>query len=190
MTETLSKAWSLFDAGNYTDAETLYKECYAKIPSTDHDNYWQVLMGLIYAESFLEHFTEARTYASQLISCAIDHEEKHIAIHQAGMIERMAGAYDKAMNLFLQEEALIEKNFPDDALARSANLYEQGYVSMKLHDLPLAEKNMLSALDFAEKSNDLISIGCAYRGLGEILKASEKAEDAAVYFEKAIIAFQ
>ena len=53
---------------------------------------------------------------------------------------------------------------------------------MKLHDLPLAEKNMLSALDFAEKSNDLISIGCAYRGLGEILKASEKAEDASVYF--------
>ena len=190
MTETLSKAWSLFDAGNYTDAETLYKECYAKIPSTDHDNYWQVLMGLIYAESFLEHFAEARTYASQLISCAIDHEEKHIEIHQAGMIERIAGAYDKAMNLFLQEEALIEKNFPDDALARSANLYEQGYVSMKLHDLPLAEKNMLSALDFAKKSNDLISIGCAYRGLGEILKASEKAEDAAVYFEKAITAFQ
>ena len=33
MTETLAKAWSLFDAGNYTDAETLYKECYAKIPS-------------------------------------------------------------------------------------------------------------------------------------------------------------
>ena len=49
---------------------------------------------------------------------------------------------------------------------------------------------MLSALDFAEKSNDLISIGCAYRGLGEILKSSDKAEDAAVYFEKAIIAFQ
>lgn len=61
---------------------------------------------------------------------------------------------------------------------------------MKLLDLPLAEKNMLSALDFAEKSNDLISIGCAYRGLGEILKSSDKAEDAAVYFEKAIIAFQ
>ena len=97
---------------------------------------------------------------------------------------------DEAMNLFLQEEALIEKNFPDDALARSANLYEQGYVSMKLHDLPLAEKNMLSALDFAKKSNDLTSIGCAYRGLGEILKASEKVEDAAVYFEKAITAFQ
>ena len=36
MTETLSKAW----AGNYTDAETIYKECYAKIPSTDHDNYF------------------------------------------------------------------------------------------------------------------------------------------------------
>ena len=54
---------------------------------------------------------------------------------------------------------------------------------MKLHDFSPAEKNMLSALDFAEKSNDLISIG-------EILKSSDKAEDAAVYFEKAIIAFQ
>ena len=64
------------------------------------------------------------------------------------MTERMTGAYDKAMNLFLQEEALIEKNFPDDALAHSANLYEQGYVSMKLHDLPLAEKNMLFSLRF------------------------------------------
>ena len=40
MTETLLKAWALFDAGNYTDAETIYKECYAKIPSTDHDNYF------------------------------------------------------------------------------------------------------------------------------------------------------
>ena len=84
----------------------------------------------------------------------------------------------------------LKNFFPDDALARSANLYEQGYVSMKLHDFSPTEKNMLSALDFAEKSNDPISIGCAYRGLGEILKASEKAEDAAVYFEKAITAFQ
>lgn len=39
MTETLSKAWSLFDAGNYTEAEALYKDCYAKTPSTDHDHY-------------------------------------------------------------------------------------------------------------------------------------------------------
>lgn len=91
MTETLSKAWSLFDAGNYTEAESLYKDCYAKTPSTDHDHYWQVLMGLIYVESFLEHFEEARTYISRLIASAIDPEEKHIAVHQAGMTERMAG---------------------------------------------------------------------------------------------------
>lgn len=190
MTEMLSKAWTLFDAGNYTEAEEIYKEYYAKIPSTDHDDYWQVLMGLIYVESFLKHFEEARTYASQLISCAIDHEEKHIAIHQAGMVERMAGAYEKAMELFLQEAALIEEFFPDDALVRSANLYEQGYVSMKRHDLPLAEKNMLSALDSAEKSNDPISIGCAYRGLGEIMTAASKTTDAAAYFKKAIDAFE
>ena len=109
MTETLSRAWSLFDAGNYTDAETLYKECYAKIPSTDHDNYWQVLMGLIYAESFQEHFAEARTYASQLISCAIDHEEKHIAIHQAGMIERMLVRMTRLWTYFYRKKQSLKK---------------------------------------------------------------------------------
>lgn len=40
MTETLSKAGHYLTAGNYTEQETLYKECYAKIPSTDHDNYF------------------------------------------------------------------------------------------------------------------------------------------------------
>ena len=48
-------------------------------------------MGLIYVESFLEHFEEARTYISRLIASAIDPEVKHIAVHQAGMTERMAG---------------------------------------------------------------------------------------------------
>lgn len=190
MTETLSKAWSLFDAGNYTEAEALYKDCYAKIPSTDHDHYWQVLMGLIYVESFLEHFEEARTYTSRLIASAIDPEAKHIAVHQAGMTERMAGAYNAARQLFLQEETIINESFPDDPLVRSVNLYEQGYVAMKLRDLALAEEKMRLALDFAEKSEDLTAIGCACRGLGEIKTASKETADAASYFKKAIEVFQ
>jgi len=43
MTETLSKAWSLFDAGNYTDAETLYKECYVFIFIQDN-RFWEHLI--------------------------------------------------------------------------------------------------------------------------------------------------
>lgn len=190
MTETLSKAWSLFDAGNYTEAESLYKDCYTKIPSTDHDHYWQVLMGLIYVESVLEHFEEARTYTSRLIACATDPEEKHIAVHQAGMTERMARAYDAASQLFLQEETIINESFPDDPLVRSVNLYEQGYVAMKLRKLTLAEEKMQLALDFAEKSEDFTAIGCAYRGLGEIKTASKETEDAASYLKKAIDVFQ
>lgn len=190
MTETLSNAWALFDAGNYAEAESIYKDCYTKIPSTDHDDYWQVLMGLIYVESFLEHFDEARTYTARLIACAADPEEKHIAVHQAGMTERMAGDYDTAMNLFLQEETMINEYFPDDPLVCSVNLYEQGFVAMKLHNLSLAEEKMQLALDYAEKSGDLTSIGCAYRGLGEIRKELEKSADAASYFEKAIEAFR
>ena len=72
MTEKLSKAWELFDSGNYTEAEKIYKESYASISSTDHDNYWQVLMELIYVESFTKNFSEARAYASLLVSSSID----------------------------------------------------------------------------------------------------------------------
>lgn len=190
MTEKLSKAWELFDSGNYTEAEKIYKECYASISSTDHDNYWQVLMGLIYVESFTKNFSEARAYASLLVSSSINQEEQHIALHQSGMVERMAEDYKKATDYFLQEENIIRNFFPNDTLTISANLYEQGYIAMKLHNLSLAEKTMLSALDFAEKSNDLISIGCAYRGLGEIMKAADNSKSATAYFQKAIDAFQ
>lgn len=141
MTEKLSKAWELFDSGNYTEAEKIYKECYASISSTDHDNYWQVLMGLIYVESFTKNFSEARAYASLLVSSSINQEEQHIALHQSGMVERMAEDYKKATDYFLQEENIIRNFFPNDTLTISANLYEQGYIAMKLHNLSLAEKN-------------------------------------------------
>lgn len=76
MNEKLAKAWELFDSGNYTDAEALYRECLRQIPSTDHEAYWQALMGLIYVESFLKNFKEARSYVALLLSAAIDNEEK------------------------------------------------------------------------------------------------------------------
>ncbi len=107
MNEKLAKAWELFDAGNYTDAESLYRECLEQFPSTDHEAYWQALMGLIYVESFLKNFKEARSYVALLLSSTIDNEEKHIALHQAGMTERMAEDYEKAMDYILQEEAVI-----------------------------------------------------------------------------------
>ena len=190
MNEKLAKAWELFDSGNYTDAEALYRKCLEQIPSTDHETYWQVLMGLIYVESFSKNFKEARSYVALLLSSTIDNEEKHIALHQAGMTERMAENYEKAMDYILQEEAVIREFFADDPLVLSVNLYEQGYLSLKLNKLSAAEEIMQSALTFAEKSGDFISIGCAYRGLGEIMKAANKNDEADTYFKTAIVAFE
>lgn len=102
----------------------------------------------------------------------------------------MAGDYEKAMDYILQEEAVIREFFSDDPLVLSVNLYEQGYLSMKLNKLTSAEEIMRSALTFAEKSGDFISVGCAYRGLGEIMKASDEKDTADAYFKKAIEAFQ
>ena len=58
-------------------------------------------------------------------------EELHIALHQAGMVERMAGNFEEAMRLFYQEEKVIQRAFPMDDLRITTNLYEQAYANIK-----------------------------------------------------------
>lgn len=92
-------------------------------------------------------------------------EELHIALHQAGMVERMAGNFEEAMRLFYQEEKVIQRAFPMDDLRIATNLYEQAYVNMKKGELALAEQMMTQSLEHAKSSDDAMCIGCAYRGL-------------------------
>lgn len=117
-------------------------------------------MGLIYTQSFQEKYDEARNYAKQLIEIVPNEEELHIALHQAGMVERMAGCY------------------------------EQAYVNMKMGLLEIAEQVMMSSLEHAKKAKDAMCIGCVYRGLGEIMNVSERTELARDFFESAMTAFK
>lgn len=188
--ENLTKAWQLFDIGKWASAEEIYLECYEQIDVSDHEHYEAVLMGLIYVESYMEKYDEARNYAKLLLEVARDEEARHIALHQTGMIERMAGEYENAMALFLLEAEVIAEAFPEDDLRIATNLYEQGYCHMKMCEMDLAEEKMQLALAYAIKSEDGICIGCAYRGLGEIMKTCRKPEQAKNYFNQAIEAFE
>ena len=182
-------AWEMFESGNYRDAEALYLQCFGSISPSDTENLKIVLNGLIYTEAFLGNYQEAEKYGIILLTQAENEEDRHIAVHQLGMVARMAGNYEKAMALFSEEEALIHSAFPDDPLRISANLYEQGYVALKIAQYERAEKNMLMALDHAITAGDEMCMGCAYRGMGEIMAAIGKSEVAVDYFKKAITAF-
>lgn len=190
MQERLAEAWRLFDIGEYVASEEIYRECLKEVNENDYDSYASVLMGLIYTQSFLEKYDNAKNYAKQLIELAPNEEELHIALHQAGMVERMGGNFDDALKLFLQEEEVIHKAFPTDDLRIAANLYEQAYVNMKKSALALAEDIMMRSLKYAKTSGDAMCIGCAYRGLGEIMNLRGRDELAQEYFGQAIEAFK
>lgn len=189
MQERLAKAWQLFDSGELANAESLYLDCFRQVDSGNHREYISILMGLIYVESSLEKYVEARKYAEAFVSAANSDEEKHVAFHQYGMVERMAGNYWEARKLFQQEAELIQVAFPDDSLRLSANFYEQAYVEMKMGNIDSAEEIMDLSLKHANVSKDGICIGCACRGMGEIMKIRSNVEQAMQWFIKAIQAF-
>ena len=190
MGRALEKAWKLFDEGKFSEAEALYLECFGNIDASDRENYNAALMGLIYVECFLGKYEAARKYGKILVEEAGSEEERHTAIHQNGMIERMAGNYAGAMELFIEEEKIIRGAFPEEFMLLAANLYEQGYVNLLMKNYDRAEAIMKISLENAMRSQDDMCIGCAYRGMGEILKATERAEEAMEYFRKATTAFR
>ena len=190
MQEKLEKAWQLFDIGDYAASEKIYLECLKKTDEDDYENYASVLMGMIYTQSYMEKYDEARKYANHLIEIAPNDEEKHIALHQAGMVERMAGSYDDALKFFQLEAEIIDVAFSEDDMRIATNLYEQAYVNMKKGILDKAEKIMNLSLQHAKKSEDAMCIGCAYRGLGEIMGMCGNTIQVRNYFEQAIATFE
>ena len=64
--EKLAEAWRLFDIGDYAASEKIYQECLKEINTDDYETYASVLMGLVYTQSFLEKYDEARNYAKHL----------------------------------------------------------------------------------------------------------------------------
>lgn len=146
-------------------------------------------MGLIYTEAFLKKYEEARNYGKILLKEARNEEDRQVALHQSGMVERMAGNYATAMEQFREEESVIQAFFPNDPLRMAVNLYERGYVAMKMNCFEKAEKMMQRSLDCAEKAQDDMCVGCAYRGMGEIMKGMGISQAARDYFGKAIASF-
>lgn len=192
LNERINQAFELFDKGHLIEAEELYNRCLSEIEETDSSEYIQVLHGLGYVKASLNKFDEARSLYKELISIALSYKDKRnhcIAVHQLGMVERLAENFDQALKVFQSEMELLKEYEIESPLSISANLYEQGYVHLRLNHVDEADKIMVESLIYAKLSEDAMTLGCAYRGLGEICQTKGKFYEAKEFFYKAKEAF-
>lgn len=187
--EKLDLAWQLYDEGNYAESEKLYEDC---LRESGTEPPVSILMGLIYVKCSLRKFDEARVHGHALLRIAekADALDLHIALHQNGMIERMAENYDQALQLFIEEEQIIHRDFPGDSMRIAVNLYEQAYVLHKQGCNAEALALMDRSLQQAIRSADPMTIACSHRGMGEIEKALGHAETAVCHFQQSIASFR
>lgn len=119
-----------------------------------------------------------------------DLDNLHIGLHQLAMVYREKKEYKKALDLINQEYKIIIDNFPEDYLKNSINLYEQGYLHLKLNQYKKALLLLEESLKFAVESDDLISIACSYRALGETYASLSNEERAVQNFKLSIEYFE
>jgi tetratricopeptide (TPR) repeat protein len=161
----LTKAWAAFEAEDFTRSEQEFRKARLE-PSTATD----ARHGLVYVFARTGRFDDARSECDLLRLEAQSRSDlvlEYVALHQQGMVERMAEEYQTALKIFIAEAKIIAQ-LENSPLAVSANAYEQGIIYGKLEQFPEARQWLGVALEQAQLSGDPIAEACAYRGLGEI----------------------
>lgn len=185
-------AFQLFDNGEYRKAEQLYEYCLHKRDHLDINEYQEILHGIGYVKAYLKKFTEAQNCYKELLRIAKECgniEDEAIALHQLGMVERMAENYSEALAFFNKELLLRKKYQLDHDLSLSAIFYEFGYIHFLINELDKAEVWMEKSLYYAQLCGDYVCLGCSYRGLGEIYKMNDDINRSTKSFNDAIHAF-
>ncbi len=162
---TLARAWAAFESEDFKRAEQEFRKARLE-PSTAS----QARQGLVYVFARTGRFDEARSECDLLrleAQSRLDLDLEYVALHQLGMVERMAEAYQTALKIFAQEAKIIAQ-LGNPPLVVSANAFEQGIIYGKLEQLQEARQWLGVALEQAQLSGDEIAQACAYRGLGEV----------------------
>lgn len=162
---SLRSAWAAFEAQNFERAEREFRRARLE-PNTATE----ARHGLVYVFARTGRFDEARSECDLLRLEAQSNNDlasQYAALHQRGMIERMAEQYDTALEVFALERQIIAK-LENPPLAVSANAYEEGIIRGKLEQYAEARDWLGVALEQAQLCGDAIAEACAYRGLGEM----------------------
>ncbi len=181
----LHDIWAAIDEGRYPDAERQLNQD----PDLRSGRAGQMALGYVYA--FTERFDEARAVYTALRdeARAEGDDWEHIALHQLGMVERLAGDWPTALARFEEEAALIAA-LGDRPHKQAVNAYELGTVHLHLGHLPEARAELERSLANARRQDDPVALGCAERGLGDLCTAEQRPDEAAQHYERARAAFE
>jgi tetratricopeptide (TPR) repeat protein len=161
----IQAAWAAFEAEQFAQAERDFRRARLE-PALAA----QARHGLVYVFARTGRFEEARAECHLLQLEAQSHNDKssqYVALHQLGMVERMAGELHTALEIFRKEQAIIA-SLENPPLAVSANAFEQGIICGKLERYAESREWLALSLEQAQLSGDPIAEACAYRGLGEV----------------------
>ncbi|WNZ96117.1 tetratricopeptide repeat protein [Streptococcus iniae] len=189
MTDKIDLAWNLFFQGKNDEAEALIADSFQFEKCQD----FSFLNLMTYLYLGREDFDSALQVMKRYLELAAqqsDLEQQHIGLHQTAMVYRDMGEFAKALGFIQKEKEIIESYFSDDALKKSVNNYEQGYLRLKLGDSESAFPFMVQSLEQALKTEDLIAQACSYRGLGELYLAQKNKGQAKNHFLKALSLFE
>jgi len=190
VTEQLSNAWTLFTQDQYHEATTAFRQLVGDHRATDEDRQ-QAEFGLGYSLAFLGEFDDARVCFARLRAQAADQGDvsaEHRALHQMGMVERMAERWAAAHACFVEEGQLIQRLGSPD-LEVAVNAYELGIVTLRQGLVTESRTWLELSLSRAQNTTDLVAVGCAYRGLGDWEEAQGHAQEADRMWEAAEQAF-
>ena len=188
--ERISNTWTLFTQDRFSEAATAFRQLVEDPQSTDVEHQ-QAEFGLGYSLAFLGEFEEARQCFTRLRVQAAgrnDLSAEHRALHQVGMVERMAENWAAAHACFVEEQQLIQQLGSPD-LEVAVNAYEMGIVTLGQGGVAESRTWFELSLSHAQKTTDLVAVGCAYRGLGDWEDARGHAQEAVNLWEASQHAF-
>jgi tetratricopeptide (TPR) repeat protein len=174
------EAWKAYERKDYSAATAIWEQLIGSSQNEmERDSFEH---GYGYALVGLKRFKEAREIWRRLY----DRTGSHIYIHQLGMVEREAGNYAEAAELFEEEHSILPD---DDNLAKAANLYEQSLVESLFGNHDSAVKLAERCLVLSMTTKDKVMHGCAYRLLGD-LSRHECPSKARSYYLESLRAFE
>ena len=177
--DALNLAWAAFERDEYAQSEQQFRSILT-LPTLTAADRQQAHFGLGYALAFSQQVEEAREIFATLRQEAATRGDlafEHVALHQVGMVERMAGNWEAAQDCFECEREMIARLGNAD-LAVSVNAYELGTVAQHLGQQTEAKAWLDLSLARAEQTDDLIAVGCAHRGLGDWYAAQVQSGEA------------
>ena len=179
LADAMTRAWAAFQCEDWTQAEALYREILSD-PALTSAERQGARFGLGYVLAHVQRFDEARELFASLREQAAagnDLAFEHVALHQVRMVERMSGHWEAAQDCFEREQKLITRLGNAD-LAVAVNAYELGTVARHLGQQAEAKTWFDLSLTCAERTDDLIAVGCAHRGLGDWYSARGQLNEA------------